>query len=302
MTSGPRVAALVGPTAAGKSELAVTVAERLGGEIVSVDSMQIYRGMDIGTAKPDAELRGRVRHHLLDLFPVSHDLTVAEYQALGRAAIDDIVTRGRLPLLVGGSGLYYRAIVDDFEFPPRNDEVRARLEADAERVGPGALHDRLRAVDAVAATKIDPANVRRTVRALEVVELTGRPFSEGATVWHRYESRYQLKAAGIARERAELRARIAARVDGMLAAGLIEEVKAVAGEGISRTARQALGYRQVLEADSVNDVGALRSEIVQATVRFARRQESWFNSDKRINWFDPARPDIVAALCSHFEG
>ena len=276
-----RVAAILGPTAVGKTELSLEIAEELGAEIVSVDSMQVYRGMDIGTAKPDAEIRARVPHHLLDVFEPAHEVTVSEYQALARSAIEDISTRGRLPLLVGGSGLYYRAVVDELSFPPRQEEVRQRLEDEADEIGAEALHERLAELDPKAASKIEPGNVRRTVRALEVIEVTGRPFSENVT-WETYESIYELTAVGLTRPRDDLYLRIEQRVDQMLAAGLVDEVQRVAAGGMSRTARQALGYRQVLELDE-DDV---RKEIVRATKRFARRQESWFKADPRVQWID----------------
>jgi tRNA dimethylallyltransferase len=294
------VAAIVGATATGKSALAVEVAQRLGAEIVSVDSMQIYKGLDAGTAKPPPDLRERVPHHLVDVIDPSHVLTVAEFQELGRAAIDDISERGRLPLLVGGSGLYYRAVVDDLVFPPTDESVRSALESQAEELGAEALHARLRGLDEKAAAKIEPKNVRRTVRALEVIELTSRPFSESAAAWNRYKSCYELRSAGLERDRSELRERVAARVDDMLTAGLIEEARDLEARGtLSRTARMALGYRQVFDAAEDGDVAEIRDSIVQATVRFARRQESWFRADPRIEWFDASRTDVVDAVERH---
>jgi tRNA dimethylallyltransferase len=294
-----RVAALVGPTAAGKTVVAVEVAERLNAEIVSVDSMQIYRSLDCGTAKPGPDLRRRVRHHLLDLRPPSHRLTVAEYRELGRASIDDIASRGKLPFLVGGSGLYWRAIVDDLDFPPEAPEVRARLEAQAMELGAPALHDRLSELDPVAAEKIEPGNLRRTVRALEVIEITGRRFSEFGVAWDRYESRYALTAAGLARARSDLYDRIARRADQMIAAGLVEEASRLAAGGLSATARQALGYKQVLEAPAGATLDDIRAAVVRATKRYARRQESWFRADPRIVWFDASAADVVDQVVSH---
>lgn len=278
-----KVAAIVGPTAVGKTELSVHLAHRLDAEIVSVDSMQVYRGMDIGTAKPDAAMRERVPHHMLDLFDASHDVTVAEFQSLARAAIDDISARGKLPLLVGGSGLYFRAVVDDLSFPPRQPDVRRRLEEEADGAGPDALYRRLESADPRAASKIEPGNARRIIRALEVIEITGRPFSENET-WERYKSIYELHAVGLTRAREDLYARIARRVDDMLQKGLVDEARSVAERGMSRSARQALGYRQVLGCDDES----VRDEMVRATKRFARRQESWFRADPRIQWFDPS--------------
>jgi len=290
-----RVAALVGPTAVGKSATAIELAETLDAEIVSVDSMQIYRGMDVGTDKVPAEMRERVPHHLLDLREPSHDVTVAEFQQLARAAIDDISERGRLPLLVGGSGLYFRAIVDDLEFPPRSPEVRAALEERLELEGPAPLHEELAARDSLAASRIEPANARRIVRALEVIEITGRPFSAN-TAWERYESRYDLRVAGLELSAGVLHRRIEDRVEDMLRRGLVEEARGIEAAGMSPTARQALGYRQVLEAGPSSDVDGLRREIVTATKRFARRQRSWFRSDPRLQWFDAASPGLVQAL------
>ena len=286
-----RVAAIVGATAVGKTELSLRIAEELGAEIVSVDSMQVYRGMDIGTAKPDSEMRERVPHHMLDVCHPSHDITVAEFQDGARNAIAGISERGRVPILVGGSGLYYRAIVDELSFPPRQDEVRKRLEDEVEELGPEALFARLQELDPTAASKIEPGNARRTVRALEVIAITGRPFSENVT-WNTYESIYDLTAIGVTRPRDELYERIGRRVDEMLGLGLVDEVERVETGGMSRTARQALGYRQVLELEP----DEVRDEIVRATKRFARRQESWFRADPRIEWFDLSEPGTVERI------
>lgn len=292
-----KVAAIVGPTAVGKTELSLNVAERLDAEIVSVDSMQVYRGMDIGTAKPDASIQSRVRHHMLDLFDPSHDITVAEFQERARAAVADISSRGRLPLLVGGSGLYFRAVVDDLSFPPRQEEVRKRLEDEAEGAGTDALYRRLADLDPKAASKIEPGNARRIVRALEVIEITGRPFSDNVT-WDAFDSVYKLTTVGLSRPREDLYARIARRVDEMLADGLVDEARAVAARGMSRSARQALGYRQVLECDPAS----LRDEIVRATKRFARRQEAWFRADPRIEWFDASAPGAAERVEARLAG
>ena len=288
-----RVLAIVGPTAVGKSEVALEVAERIGAEIVSVDSMQMYRGMDIGTDKATPEMRARVPHHLLDVKDPNEELSVAEFQRDARAAIADIEGRGRIPLLVGGSGLYLRAALDDLEFPPRSDEVRAALEEQATEIGPEALHERLTAIDPAAAAKIEPRNARRTIRALEVIELTGRPFSE-ADAWERYESIYDARIAGLERDRDALFERIDARVARMLEEGLVAEARSLE-RGLGRTARQALGYRQVLDSPDASPE-ELRAEIVKATKRFARRQLSWFRADPRVRWFDAAAPDLADRL------
>ena len=278
-----RVAAIVGPTAVGKTELSLELAERLDAEIVSVDSMQIYVGMDIGTAKVGKAERDRVHHHLLDLRTPDHELTVAEFQALARAAINDIAGRGKTPLLVGGSGLYFRAAIDELSFPPRSAIVRSSLEAEADELGPEALHARLAELDPVAARKIDPGNARRSIRALEVIEITGRPFSDNDS-WERYESIYDVRIAGVTGPRSELYQRIEARVEAMLAAGLVDEARGLEGS-LGRTARQALGYKQILDAPEAS-MDQLRDAIVRATKRFARRQEAWFRADPRVTWFD----------------
>lgn len=293
-----RVAALVGPTAVGKSGTAIEVAERIDAEIVSVDSMQIYRGMDIGTDKVSPDDRGRVPHHLLDLREPTHDLTVAEFQELARHAIDDIASRGKLPLLVGGSGLYFRAVVDDLDFPPRSPEVRAALEERIDIEGPAPLHAELSERDPVAAARIEPNNARRIVRALEVIELTGRPFSEN-DAWDRYKSRFDLRVAGLERPPEQLHDRIERRVGEMLDRGLIEEVWRLQERGLGLTARQALGYRQVLEAPATTR-DDLQREISKATRRFARRQRSWFRADPRIRWFDAASDSLVDDLTGFY--
>jgi tRNA dimethylallyltransferase len=299
VTGRIKVAALVGATAVGKTAVSMEVARALDAEVVSVDSMQVYRGMDVGTAKPSATARAEIPHHLVDIVQPSHDLTVAEYQAAGRAAIEDIARRGRLPLLVGGSGLYFRALVDPLQFPPRSDETRAALEREADDLGPAALYERLAALDPRAAARIDSANVRRTIRALEVIEITGRPFSENAS-WDDYDSIYDLAVAGLARPRAELAERIERRVDDMLARGLVEEARKLDAGGMSRTARQALGYRQVLDGPPGAEDDSIRGAIVKATTRFARRQDSWWRADPRAAWFDAARPDVAAAVVAYF--
>ena len=291
-----RVAAIVGPTAVGKTETSVEVAKALDAEVVSIDSMQIYRGMDVGTAKPTAEERAGIPHHLLDVREPGDEVSVAEFQRLARAAVDDVASRSKLPLLVGGSGLYFRAVVDRLEFPPYAPEVRAEIEAEMDRLGPSALYERLQSLDPRAAARIEPGNARRIARALEVIETTGKPFSADAT-WDRYESIYDLSVAGLTLERPALYERIEKRVDRMLGEGLVAEAGKVRETGLSRSARQALGYRQVLHAE---DPGAVRDEIVRATKRFARRQESWFRSDPRIAWFDASVPGVSTTIAEHF--
>ena len=289
------VVAVVGATAVGKSAIAFDVAQRLDAEIVSVDSMQLYRGMDIGTDKPPPSERRQVRHHLIDLRPASQEITVADFQIEARAVISDITARGRLPLLVGGSGLYFRAVVEDLRFPPRSQRTRRALEDEASRPGgPDRLFARLQRVDPSAARRIGGANTRRVIRALEVVEVTGGPGADSAP-WHSFDSIYDLRVAGLRRERDDLYRRIAARVDRMLEAGLVEEARRLEREGLGATARQALGYRQVLESPEATRE-ELRDAIVRATKRFARRQESWFRADPRVVWFDAGAADLADRL------
>ena len=293
-----RVAAIVGPTAVGKSAIAVEVAEALGGEIVSIDSMQVYSGMDIGTDKATTDMRWRVPHHLLDHWLPSHNVTVSEFQAEARSAINHITKREKLPVLVGGSGLYFRAVVDDLSFPPRSANVREALELELEELGAAALHRRLEQLDAPAASKIEPANARRIVRALEVIELTGQPFSDNDS-FDRYDSIYDLVVVGLSRPRAQLYERIERRVGRMLELGLIEEARTLADLGVGRTARQGLGYRQIHDSPDA-DQGVLHDEIVRATKRFARRQESWFRADPRVEWFDADEPECAENLTELF--
>ena len=289
-----RVAAIVGPTAVGKSGVAVEVAASLGAEIVSVDSMQVYSGMDIGTDKATPEMRWSVPHHLLDHWLPSHNVTVSEFQSEARNAISHIARRGGLPLLVGGSGLYFRAVVDDLDFPPRSAAVRGALERELDEVGSPVLHARLRELDPRAAAKIEPRNARRIVRALEVIEVTGEPFSDNDS-FDRYESIYDLAVAGLTRPRPQLHERIEARVSHMIERGLVEEAHRLAELDIGRTARQALGYRQVLDGPGADPV-TLKDDIVRATKRFARRQESWFRADPRIRWFQGDDPDCTGSV------
>jgi tRNA dimethylallyltransferase len=276
--------AIVGPTAVGKSDLAVDIALALGGEVVNADSMQLYRGMDIGTAKVTMTDRRGVPHHLLDVWDVTRTASVAEYQVLAAHVIDDIEARGRVPVLVGGSGLYIRAALGDLDFPGTDDEIRARLESELAADGPLGLYQRLQAVDPIAAGAILPSNGRRIVRALEVVELSGRPFS--ATL-PGYDSGRPAAQVGLSVDRSELDRRIEARVDRMWAAGFEAEVRALAAVGLreGRTASRALGYQQVLRTlDGEWTAEQARQETARATRRFARRQESWFRRDPRITW------------------
>ncbi|MFH8792083.1 tRNA (adenosine(37)-N6)-dimethylallyltransferase MiaA [Streptomyces sp. NPDC017941] len=287
----PRVIAVVGPTAAGKSDLGVFLAQRLGGEVVNADSMQLYRGMDIGTAKLTPAERDGVPHHLLDIWDVTEAASVAEYQKLARAEIDRLLGEGRWPVLVGGSGLYVRGAVDQLEFPGTDPAVRARLDEELARLGPGALHARLAVADPDAARAILPGNGRRIVRALEVIEITGKPFTANLPG---HESVYDTVQIGVDVGRPELDERIATRVDRMWEAGLVDEVRTLEARGLreGRTAARALGYQQVLTALAGECTEAeARAETVRATKRFARRQDSWFRRDPRVHWLSGAVAD-----------
>ncbi len=297
------VLAVVGATATGKSDLAVALALRLGGEVVNADSMQLYRGMDIGTAKLGSEQRRGVPHHLLDVWSVREPASVAAYQRMAQAAIDDIASRGAVPVVVGGSGLYVRAALDQLEFPGTDATVRARVEQQLAEVGAAAMHARLAAVDPDAAATIPASNTRRVVRALEVVELTGRPFTAVMP-----EHRYARPAVqiGLVLSRADLAARITDRVDAMWQQGFVDEVRRLEADGLrdGRTASRALGYAQVLRhlAGEWSDEQA-RAETVRATRRFSRRQESWFTRDPRVRWITAASTEERAEeVARHLRG
>jgi len=297
------VIAVVGPTASGKSDLALNLAERLGGEIVNADAMQLYRGMDIGTAKvPSADRRG-IAHHQLDVLDVREEASVAAYQREARLDLAGIRSRRHRPILVGGSGLYVRAALDRLEIPPTDPGVRARLQDELVRDGVEAMYSRLLRADPVAAETIQPKNGRRLVRALEVIELTGRPFS--ATLPTR---EYELPAVtiGLRIRRPDLDVRIASRVRRMWDAGLLEEVRRLDAAGLreGRTAAKALGYSQALaHLDGLLSAEQAIQDTIVATRRFARRQESWFRPDLRIHWLEHDDPrltdralDIVGSL------
>lgn len=296
------VVAVVGPTATGKSDLAVEIALALGGEVVNADASQVYRGMDVGTAKLPLELRRGVPHHLLDVLDVREEARVAAYQRAARAAVADVVGRGRVAVIAGGSGLYVRAALDELSFPATDAAVRARLEAElaslveAGEDGERVLRDRLAALDPVAEASLTRGDVRRLVRALEVLEITGRPFSASMPV-----RRYDDAVAGLGRvvqlglraDREVLRERIAARVLAMERAGLVAEVERLAADGLREgpTARRALGYAQVLDAlDGRCTLAEALEATTNATRRYARRQLSWFGADPRVRWLDPRDP------------
>jgi tRNA dimethylallyltransferase len=299
--------ALVGPTASGKTEAAVRVAEAVGAEILSIDSMQVYRGMDVGTAKPTPEQRARVRHHLLDLVEPSEAFSVAAFQDAAREAADDVRRRGSRPLLVGGSGLYLRAVVDRLEFPGTESDVRDDLEEEAAAVGAERMHGRLAEMDPVAASRIEPANVRRTVRALEVAAITGRPFSSYAAAWDSYPPD-RVRAVGVRLTPEQLSSRAEERVNEMLAAGWIDEVGTLVANGFGGwlTSTQAIGYAELARhlAGELSLEDAVRQTVTR-THRLARRQMAWFRRDPRIRWFDAGdggAGSVVSDLVAYLEG
>jgi tRNA dimethylallyltransferase len=287
------VVAVVGPTAAGKSDLGVALAQALGGEVVNADSMQLYRGMDIGTAKLTAAEQQGVPHHLLDVWDVRVTATAAAYQQLCRDRLAELQARGVTPVVVGGSGLYVRAALDRMEFPGTDPELRQELEAALTADGPGALHQRLRALDPEAAARMEPSNGRRIVRALEVVLLTGR--MPGAMT--SYEMHVPTVYVGLDRD--DLAERVATRVDRMWEQGLPAEVAGLAGLRDGITASRALGYAQALaQLDGRLDERAAKEQTVTATRRFVRRQRAWFRRDPRVRWLEPGAGLLEQALRS----
>ncbi|RKR19681.1 tRNA (adenosine(37)-N6)-dimethylallyltransferase MiaA [Arthrobacter oryzae] len=294
----PPVIAVVGPTGSGKSDLAVSLALALDGEVINADSMQFYRGMDIGTAKiTDAERRG-VPHHLLDILDVTEEASVSAFQQQARAVIEDIHSRGKRAILAGGSGLYVRAALDVLEFPGTDPVIRRRLETELETAGQAPLRERLEAVDPVSAARLGDA--RRIIRALEVFELTGRPFSSFMPAREYFQPAVQI---GLDVERELLRERLALRVHAMVDRGLLEEVRRLDAVGLrhGKTASRALGYAQFLRVlDGASSLAQATEETIVATRQFARRQLTWFRADPRVNWLDWQDPDLVAkaaALC-----
>jgi tRNA dimethylallyltransferase len=291
-----RVIAVVGPTATGKSGLAIALAKAVGGEVVNADSMQLYRGMDIGTAKLPVEAREGVTHHLLDIWDVTRAASVADYQQRARDCIAELHGRGVTPVLVGGSGLYIRAVLDPIEFPGTDAALRATLEAELATAGGEALHQRLTDLDPVAAAVIPATNGRRVVRALEVVMLTGRPYTSALPA---YESVYDSVQIGLDVATETLDKRIGRRVASMIDAGLLDEVRRLDAAGLRDgvTASRALGYAQLLDVlDGRTTLEAATAVTAQSTRRFVRRQRSWFRRDPRIHWLDAARDPVDAAV------
>lgn len=281
-----RTIIICGATATGKSDLAVALAKEIGAEIVNADSMQVYEGMDIGTAKLSLTERGGIPHHLLDALTVRQDSTVAWYQDAARAAIDHIHQRGKDAIIVGGTGLYIKAIVDDLNFPDTDPVVRSRLELEAIEHGAAALFARLEKLDPAAALAIDSANTRRIVRALEVIEITGQPFT--ANLPREESSRYpDAIHFGLSQDRESLDIRVSNRVDAMWEAGLIAEVESLVVTGLREgvTAQKALGYAQVLQMmDGLLTSDQAREETKRVTRQYIRRQDTWFSRDGRLHW------------------
>ena len=287
--------AVVGPTASGKSALGIALAHEFGGEVVNVDSMQLYRGMDIGTAKLPVEERGGIPHHLLDIWDVTKTASVAEYQALAVAKVEEIMARDKVPVLVGGSMLYVQSLIDAWSFPPTDPTVRARYEARLGEIGVDALHAELAEVDPEAASIIEDKDPRRTVRALEVIELTGKPFKASQPPKNA-PPRWGTRILGLRTNAEWLNPRIELRTRMMFEQGLIDETRALVKDGLVRnsTAGRAIGYAQVLAMfdGELTEEEALEQTIT-GTRRYVRRQRSWFNRDPRTQWLDAADSNVV---------
>ena len=296
----PDLLCIVGPTGSGKSNLAISVALELQksgikAEIVNADAMQFYKGMDIGTAKVSMQERQGIEHHLLDWLEISEENTAARYQVEARRVIAELIEKNVLPIVVGGSMLYIAALINTFEFPGRDEALRAQLEQDLIDLGPGAMHKRLELLDEVAASRIEPQNGRRIVRALEIVMITGEPFA--ASLPEQFESFLPVLEIGLNSSREHLVERLAQRVQGMWSAGLVDEVKGLIDLGIrdSKTASQAIGYSQALaQLDGKCTEDEAIAETTLLTQRYARRQMSWFRRDPRINWFDYQSETLLA--------
>lgn len=292
--------AVIGPTGTGKSDLALDLAERFDGEIVNVDAMAQYRGMDIGTAKTPPAQRRAIPHHQLDVLDVTETATVARYQQAARADVEAVLAAGRLPVIVGGSMMYIQSLLDDWDFPATDAGVRARLEAELADVGVAEMHRRLGAVDPAAAAAILDTDGRRIVRALEVVELTGEPFAASAP--QKGTPRWSTAIVALDRETGVLDDRLRARTDAMFDAGLVDEVTGLIDLGLrdGLTASRAIGYAQVLEViDGTLDLDTARELTFTGTRRYVRRQRSWFRRDDRIRWFDAAQDRLLDHVTAH---
>lgn len=291
----PRVVSIVGPTASGKTGLGIAIVQRLAAqgeraEIVNADAYQMYRGMDIGTAKPTAEEQAAVPHHLIDIIDPEESMSVARFQQLAREAITDLQSRGIRPILVGGSGLYARAAIDDITFPGTDPDVRRKYEEREKTEGSGALFDELKAKDPEAAARMDPHNPRRTIRALEVIELTGRPYSASLP---RYRYVIPSVQIGLDLSREELDRRIDLRTKQMMTNGFVEEVRRLRPH-LGATAVRALGYQQIIDLlDGIWDEYDAFADIAQKTKRLARKQMGWFGRDPRIHWLQALNPKLV---------
>ena len=288
--------AIVGPTATGKSDAAIALARRFDGEIINADALQFYRGMDIGTAKLPENERGGITHHLVDIMDIDGEASVATFQQQAREKIAEIQERGRLPILVGGSGLYVRAVIDDLEFPPTDPVIRGRLEDEASTEGVTGMRARLALADPVSAAR--DLDERRLIRALEVHELTGRPFS---SYMPRRNYRQPTLQLGLDIERGRLHARVAERVHIMCDSGLLAEVESLAQRGLreTRTASRAIGYSQFLQVlEGTSTIEQAIESTTVATRQFARRQLTWFRADPRVRWFDAAEPDLRGMLAT----
>jgi tRNA dimethylallyltransferase len=286
---------ICGPTATGKSDLALEVAEKFNGEVLNADSMQLYRGMDIGTAKLTIAQRREIPHHLLDILSVKEDASVAQYQSLARAAIDEIQSRGKVVIVVGGTGLYIKSIIDEMNFPETDPVLRKKLEDEAELLGTAELYSRLRLLDPEAAAAIEPGNTRRIIRALEVIEVTGKPYSANlpSDTSIRFPDALHI---GLAMERSSLAPRIEARVHRMFDKGLVDEVRALVAQGLleGTTAQRAIGYAQAIALidGEISQSQAIEETIV-ATRQYVRRQETWFKRDQRIQWIGEDEPRLA---------
>lgn len=296
------VVALVGATATGKTSLAVALAHVLDGEVVNADSMQFYKGMDIGAAKATQTERDGIVHHLLDIYDLSVEASVAEFQALAREAVAEIRSRAKVPILTGGSGLYIRAALDTLEFPPTDDDLREQLIGQLEQFGIAHLVEELRSVDPDAAKRLK--DDRRIIRAVEVYRLTGRPFSSYMPQRQYHPDMTPVVQIGLRMDRAHLHKRIEQRVEAMINTGWIAEVQNLLTAGLAEapTASRAIGYRQIMGylAADTSQQAAIDSTIV-ATRRFARRQETWFKADPRVHWIDAEDQDLVAQILSIIE-
>lgn len=293
-----KVIVISGATATGKSDIALDIAEHIGAEIINADSMQLYRGMDIGTAKLKVAERRNIAHHMLDVLDVTEDSTVAWYQERARSAIAEIHSRGLHAIIVGGTGLYIKAILDDLNFPDTDPQVRANLEKLGEEFGAHYLFERLQELDPAAALAIDRANIRRIIRALEVIEITGKPFT--ANLPREDSSRFpDALQFGLVMDREHLRDRIDLRVDRMWQEGFVAEVDQLITQGIRRgtTAQRALGYAQILAMrEGTLSEDEAKEETKRASRQYARRQETWFSRDRRIQWVATHQPRLETIL------